>query len=107
MVVRHRDIVLAHIGKLGLRLKTKKSVLLPAKRTTFLGVVWDSTMMQACLSPACIDLILSAVKRLKLGQSLTVKQFQRLFVLMAAASNMIPFGLLYMRPQQWWLKTKE
>ncbi len=40
------------------------------------------------------------------GQSLTVKQFQRLLGLMAAASNVIPFGLLYMRPLQWWLKTK-
>ncbi len=26
--------------------------------------------------------------------------------LMAAASNVIPFGLLYMRPLQWWLKSK-
>ncbi len=34
--------------------------------------------MQACLSPACIESILSAVKRISLGQSLTVKQFQRL-----------------------------
>ena len=25
---------------------------------------------------------------------------------MAAASNVIPLGLLYMRPLQWWLKTK-
>ncbi|KAI2645232.1 ORF V: Enzymatic polyprotein [Labeo rohita] len=25
---------------------------------------------------------------------------------MAAASNVIPFGLLYMRPLQWWLKTR-
>ncbi len=25
---------------------------------------------------------------------------------MAAASNVIPFGLLYMRPLEWWLKTK-
>ncbi len=39
-------------------------------------------------------------------QSLTVKQFQRLLGLMAAASNVIPIGLLYMRPLQWWLKTK-
>ncbi len=31
--------------------------------------------------------ILSAVKRIRLGQSLTVKQFQRLLGLMAAASN--------------------
>ncbi len=26
--------------------------------------------------------------------------------LMATTSNVIPFGLLYMRPLQWWLKTK-
>ncbi|KAL0177470.1 hypothetical protein M9458_026364 [Cirrhinus mrigala] len=40
------------------------------------------------------------------GRSLTVKQFQQLLGLMAAASNVIPFGLLYMRPLQWWLKSK-
>ncbi len=39
-------------------------------------------------------------------RTLTVKQFQKLLGLMAAASNVIPFGLLYMRPLQWWLKTK-
>ncbi|KAL0167472.1 hypothetical protein M9458_035694, partial [Cirrhinus mrigala] len=39
-------------------------------------------------------------------RSLSVKQFQRLLGLMAAASNVIPFGLLYMRPLQWWLRTK-
>ncbi|KAL0151580.1 hypothetical protein M9458_053097 [Cirrhinus mrigala] len=45
-------------------------------------------------------------KRVKEGRSLTVKQFQQLLCLMAAASNVIPFGLLYMRPLQWWLKIK-
>ncbi len=55
---------------------------------------------------ARIESILSAVKSIRLGQSLTVKPFQRLLGLMAAASNMIPFGLLYMRPLQWWLRTK-
>ena len=106
MAVRHRGVVLSHIEKLGLRLNAKKSVLLPAQRTTFLGVIWDSTMMQARLSPAQISAILTAVKRIKLGQSLTVKQFQKLLGLMAAASNVITFGLLYMRPLQWWLRTK-
>ncbi len=45
-------------------------------------------------------------KSIGLGQSLTVKQFQRLLGLMAAASNVIHFGLLHMRPMQWWLRTK-
>ncbi len=99
LVVWHRDVVLAHMKELGLQLNARKSVLSPLQRT-FLGVVWDSTSMQARLSPACIDSILSAVKSIRLGQSLTVKQFQRLLGLMAAASNMITFELLYMRPLQ-------
>ncbi len=106
LAVRHRDDVLAHLEKLGLRLNAKKSVLSPLQRTTFLGVIWDSTSMQARLSPARIESILLAVKRIRLGQSLTVRQFQRLLGLMAAASNVIPVGLLHMRPLQWWLRTK-
>ncbi|KAI2646175.1 Transposon Ty3-G Gag-Pol polyprotein [Labeo rohita] len=106
LAARHQDVVLAHIKMLGLRLNAKKSVLFPSQRTTYLGVVWDSTTMQAHLSPARIESILAAVKRVKEGQSLTVKQFQQLLGLMAAASSVIPFGLLYMRPLQWWLKTR-
>ncbi len=37
MAVRQRDVVLGHIRSLGLRLNTKKMVLSPAQRTTFLG----------------------------------------------------------------------
>ncbi|KAL0199681.1 hypothetical protein M9458_002868, partial [Cirrhinus mrigala] len=107
LAARHRDVILAHMKTLGLRLNAKKSVLSPLQRTTYLRVVWDSTTMQARLSPARIESILAAVARVKEGRSLTVKQFQQLLGLMAAASNMIPFGLLYIRPLQWWLKTKE
>ncbi len=103
---RHRDVILAHMKQLGLRLNAKKSVLSPVQRPTYLGVVWNSTMMQARMSPARIESIFTSVKRVREGQSLTVKQFQRLLGLMAAASNVIPVGLLYMRPLQWWLKTK-
>ncbi len=90
----------------GVKAKRQESVLSPLQRTTYLGVVWDSTTMQARLSPARIESILTAVTRVREGLSLTVKQFQKLLGLMAAASNVIPFGLLYMRPLQWWLKTK-
>ncbi len=90
----------------GLRLNAKKSVLPPGQRTTYLGVVWDSTTMQAHLSPARIESILATVKRVREGQSLTVNQFQKLLDWMAAASNVITFGLLYMRPLQWCLRTR-
>ncbi len=87
LAVRHRDAVLVNMKELGLRLNAKMSVLSPLQRTIFLGVVWDSTSMQARLCPTRIESILSAVNRIRLGQSLTVKQFQRLLGLMAAASN--------------------
>ncbi len=104
LAVRHRDVVLAHMKEFGLRLNAKKSVLSPLWRTTFLGVAWDSTSMQVHLSPVRIESILSAVKSIRLGQSLTVKQFQRLLGVIAAASNVIPVGVLYMRPLKWlWL----
>ncbi len=96
MAVQHRDVVLAHMKELGLRLIAKKSVLSPLQRTNYLGVVWDSTTMQARLSPARIDSILTAVTRVREGMSFNVKQFQKLLGLMAAASNVISFGLLYM-----------
>ncbi len=100
MAVRRRDVVLTHMKELGLRLNAKKSVLSPLQRTTYLGVVWDSTTMQACLSPAWIESIITTVRRVREGLSLTVKQFQILWV------YMIHFGLLYMRALQWWFKTK-
>ncbi|KAL0161323.1 hypothetical protein M9458_045048, partial [Cirrhinus mrigala] len=52
IAVQHRDVVLAHMRELGLRLNAKK-------KTTYLGVVWDSTTMQARLSPARIELFTS------------------------------------------------
>ncbi len=77
MAVRHRDVVLAQMKELGLRLNAKKSVLSPLQRTTYLGVVWDSTTMQAWLSPARIESILTTVRRVREGLSLMVKQFQK------------------------------
>ncbi len=59
--------------RVGVTAKHQKNILFsPLQRTTFLGMVWDSTSMQARLSPAHIESILSAVKRIRLGQSLTV-----------------------------------
>lgn len=106
MAVPHRDVVLTYMRYLGLRLNSKKSVLFPLQRTTFLGVEWDSTIMQASLSPARIQSILSAIGKIRLSQAVTVKHFQRLLRFMASASNLIRFKLLGMRPLQWWIKTK-
>lgn len=49
----------------------------------------------ASTAPARIEVILTAVRGVWVCWSLTVKPFQRLLGPMAAASNGIPFGLLY------------
>ncbi|KAI5626129.1 hypothetical protein C0J50_14119 [Silurus asotus] len=48
--VWHLD-VLDCMKELGLRLNAGKSVLSPALRTTFLGVMWNSTRLHGCLPP--------------------------------------------------------
>ncbi len=78
----------------------------PVQRTSYLGVVWDPTTIQERMSPARIESFLISIKRVRKGRSLTVKQFRKLLGLMSAASNVVPFGRLYMKPLQWWLKTK-
>lgn len=71
-----------------------KSELSPSQRTTFLGLVWDSTTMQAHLSPACVDSILNTVTK------------QILLDLMVPAANGIPLGLLHIKLIQFWLKSR-
>ncbi len=100
----HRDIVLCHIHSLGLRMNAKKSVLLPSQRTVFLGVRLDSVQMQARLAPARIPDLTACLARFKLGHHVSVGTCRRLLGLMAAASPVLPLGLLHIRPFFWWMK---
>ncbi len=104
LVSRHRDIVLGHIHSLGLRMNAKKSVLLPSQRTVFLGVRLDFVQMQARLAPARIPVFTACLARFKLGHHVSVGTCRRLLGLMAAASPVLPLGLLHMRPFLWWMK---
>ncbi len=104
LVSRHRDIVLGHIHSLGLRMNAKKSVLLPTQRTVFLGVCLDSVQMQARLAPSRIPVLTACLARFKLGHHVSVGTCRRLLGLMAAASPVLPLGLLHMRPFLWWMK---
>lgn len=61
-------------------------------------------MMEACLSPARVDYLNHEGIRLDLKLSVVQVQIQLIF--MAAAASVIPLGLLYMRPYQFWLKDK-
>ncbi len=78
-------------------------MLSPGQRTTYQGVVWDSITMQARMSPAQIESILTTVKRVSEGWSLTVKQFKKIA---GSDGSCVQRGLMYMRPLQWWFKTK-
>ncbi len=104
LVSRHTDIVLGHIHSLGLRMNAKNSVLLPSQRTVFLGVRLDSIQMQARLAPARIPVFTACLARFKLGHHVSVGTCRRLLGLMAAASPVLPLGLLHMRPFLWWMK---
>ncbi|KAI2664143.1 Iporin [Labeo rohita] len=68
LALQHRDVVLAHLISLGLRLNAKKGVLSPAQRTTYMGVLWDSITIQAQLSSAHVESILNILKNIKLSQ---------------------------------------
>ncbi len=104
LVSHHRDIVLGHIHSLGLRMNAKKSVLLPSQRIVFLGVRLDSVQMQARLAPARIPDLTACLAHFKLGHHVSVGTCRRLLGLMAAASPVLPLGLLHMRPLLWWMK---
>ncbi len=104
LVSRHRDIVLRHIHSLGLRMNAKKSVLLPSQRTLFLRVHLDSIQMQARLAPARISNFTACLARFKLGRHVSVSSCRRLLGLMAAASPVLPLGLLHMRLFLRWMK---
>ncbi len=104
LVSCHRDTVLRHIHSPGLRMNAKKSVLLPSQRTMFLGVYLDSIQMQARLAPARISNFTACLARFKLGRHVFVGTCRRLLGLMAAASPVLPLGLLHIRPFLWWMK---
>ncbi len=68
------------------------------------GVRLDSVQMQARLAPAPIPDLTACLARFKLGHHVSVGTCRRLLGLMAAASPVLPLGLLHMRPFLWWMK---
>ncbi len=63
-----------------------------------------SVQMQARLAPARIPVFTACLARFKLGHHVSVGTCRRLLGLMAAASPVLPLGLLHMRPFLWWMK---
>ena len=106
VLISHVETLLRHLDTLGLRVNMQKSVFLPSRTITYLGVCFDSMAMRAHLSQERIEAISSTLRRFRPGRSVSLREFQRLLGLMAAASSVCHLGLLHMRPLQFWLKTR-
>ncbi|XDV15183.1 hypothetical protein PO909_015313 [Leuciscus waleckii] len=106
VLISHVETLLRHLDTLGLRVNMQKSVFIPSQTITYLGVCLDSVAMRAHLSQERIETISSTLRRFRPGRSVSLREFQRLLGLMAAASSVCHLGLLHMRPLQFWLRTR-
>ncbi|KAI2665756.1 Protein P [Labeo rohita] len=99
----HRDLVLAHLSRLGLRVNWEKSKLSPTQRISFLGMELDSVEQTARLTQECAQSVLNYLNTFKCRTAVPLKLFQRLLGHMATAAAVTLLGLLHMRPLQHWL----
>ncbi len=83
-----------------------KSILSPSQQVSFLGTVIDSVQMKATVSAERATNIQRHAASFEEGTARPLKAFQKMLGLMAAASPVFPFGLLHMRPIQFWLKQR-
>lgn len=98
------EMLLHHLDTLGLRVNVQKSVFIPSQTIT--GHVFRLVAMRSHFSQDRRETILSTLRHFRLGRSDSLREFQRLLRLMAAASSVCHLGLLHMRPLQFWLKTR-
>ncbi|XP_051745764.1 uncharacterized protein LOC127510229 [Ctenopharyngodon idella] len=99
----HRDMVLAHLSRLGLRVNWDKSKLAPMQRISYLGMELDSVAQTARLTEERVQSVLNCLSTLKRRTAAPLKLFQRLLGHMASAAAVTPLGLLHTRPLQHWL----
>ncbi len=103
LLCEHRDTVLGHLSRLGLRVNWKKSKLSPVQRISFLGMELDSVNLTARLSVERAQSMLNCLESFQRKGAVPLKHFQRLLGHMASAAAVTPLGLLHMRPLQHWL----
>ena len=82
-----------------------KSCMDPSQRVTYLGLVLDSVAMKAYLSPRRVNDILRLLPLFRAGRRLLFILFLQLLGKLAAASAVVPLGLLSLRPLQMWLNS--
>ena len=99
-VRRDTEVVLAHLRRLGLN--REKSCLIPSRTVTYLGLVLDSNVMRASLTPKRLSVLREHLSRFSVMKQVTMKFGRRLLGLLAAGTQAVPLGLLHMRPLQQW-----
>ncbi len=105
MAVRHRDVVLAHFKELGLRLNVRK-VCFSSTENLLSGRGVGSDHDAGTYVP-CSDRVNPHVSKESKRRLVTHCQaVSKTAGSDVSCDKVIPFGLLYMRPLQWWLKTK-
>lgn len=66
----------------------------------------NSIQRRLWLTPEHTLTVKLAASSFKAGTCIPLKRFQNMLGLMAAASPLIPLGMLYMRPLQFWFKAR-
>ena len=78
------------------------SCLIPSRTVTYLGLLLDSTMMRASLTPKRLSVLREHLSRFSAGKHVTMTFGRRLLRLLAAAAQAVPLRLLHMHPPQQW-----
>ncbi|XP_076144523.1 uncharacterized protein LOC143127104 [Alosa pseudoharengus] len=102
-VMQDTQRVIQHVQNLGFRVNLDKSNLIPTQEATFVGLRLSSVTMSASLTPQRVLKLLTLASQFHLGRRLEMAQFQRLLGTIAAATVVVPLGLLRARPLQRWL----
>ncbi|XP_066512600.1 uncharacterized protein [Hoplias malabaricus] len=81
----------------------EKSILFPAQRIQFIGMVLDSCTMMASLPKVRVQAIVTLIGSLKLGKRVRYLVLLRLMGLLTAAAQVVALGKLYLRRFQVWV----
>ncbi|KAL2096973.1 hypothetical protein ACEWY4_006180 [Coilia grayii] len=95
--------LLRHVTELGFKVNWEKSCLTPAQSVNFIGMHLESRTMWATLTKARWLAIQHALAKVRPGRRISYIRLLRLAGLLTAATTVIQFGLLYLRPFQRWL----
>ena len=93
------SLLVSHLMSLGFTINVKKSVLVPTRNITFIGLCLDSVTFKARL-PQRVEALQACLALFHRGTMLKFKMCLRLLGLMASVLVVILLGRLHMRPVQ-------